>query len=234
MIHINLLPFRAARKKENVRQQVSVFLLLILIVSIGLIWYNSRLNGEIENLETQIQYTQKEVVRYNRLAKQVEELKAKVETLKKKLAVIETLDTSRDVAFRLLDTMTDMVIEKRMWFTQLEAIEKKERKAKVSRKKKAKKKKAKKADAKTEVKAEEKKEPEVNIRIAGIALDNKTVADFMTRLETSSFFTAVELVRTQKESFKQKDRDDIDLKLFEIVCRRSPLKDIYLSQKEKE
>ena len=42
-----------------------------------------------------------------------------------------------------------------------------------------------------------------NIRIKGIALDNKTVADFMTRLEVSKLFTNVNLTRLRKEKLKK-------------------------------
>ena len=40
MIRINLLPFRAARKKENIRRQVSIFLLSLAFLLIILFYYN--------------------------------------------------------------------------------------------------------------------------------------------------------------------------------------------------
>ena len=52
MIRINLLPFRAARKKENVRRQVSVFLLSFVLIIIGVFYYNMWLgnrNGSSNN-----------------------------------------------------------------------------------------------------------------------------------------------------------------------------------------
>ena len=51
MIRINLLPFRAARKKENVRRQVSVFLLsLVLVVIIAVIALQYGLIDDISRL----------------------------------------------------------------------------------------------------------------------------------------------------------------------------------------
>ncbi|MFW5810259.1 MAG: pilus assembly protein PilN, partial [Thermodesulfobacteriota bacterium] len=74
MIRINLLPYRTARKKENVRQQVTIFLLLIVLITFSLVWYNNKLNKKVEALNTQIEFTRKEVIRYNKIAKEVEEL----------------------------------------------------------------------------------------------------------------------------------------------------------------
>jgi type IV pilus assembly protein PilN len=53
----------------------------------------------------------------------------------------------------------------------------------------------------------------VNIR--GIALDNKTVADFMTRLEGTGLFSTVKLSKIQKKVMKGSS-----LKSFEIVCTK--------------
>jgi len=78
MIRINLLPYRTARKKENVRQQVTIFLLLIVLITFSLVWYNNKLNKQIEALNTQIEFTRKEVIRYNKIAKEVDDLKNKL------------------------------------------------------------------------------------------------------------------------------------------------------------
>lgn len=215
MIHINLKPYRAARKKENVRQQVIVFLLLMVFTVLGLYWYNDRLDKKIEALETQITLTEKEVARYNKIAKEVEELKQKLAILKMKLEVIENLDMNRGEAYRLLESLTTLVIEKKMWFTRLEAMEEQVRQ--VSSKSRKKGKKGKK-DPEPEV--PEIVIPDVRVTIEGIALDNKTVADFMTRLEESEFFTDVRLVNLKRETIKQKERADINLKSFQVACKK--------------
>ncbi|MBU0698711.1 MAG: PilN domain-containing protein, partial [Proteobacteria bacterium] len=58
-----------------------------------------------------------------------------------------------------------------------------------------------------------------DIKIRGIALDNKTVADFMTRLDGSKLFFNVNLQRLQQQKMK-----NMNLKNFEISCTRVPLK----------
>ncbi len=215
MIRINLLPYRTARKKENVRQQVTIFLLLIVLITISLVWYNNKLNKKVEALNTQIEFTRKEVIRYNKIAKEVEELKNKLAVLKRKLEVIEQLDMNRGRSFRILEGMTEVVIEKKMWLTGLEAIEQNVRRETKPQKGK----KGKQAET-----PEEFKRPDVNLQIQGIALDNKTVADFMTRLEEDPLFTGVRLINLQQELFKQgQGRDNIHLKKFVVACTNPPI-----------
>ncbi|MFP4347306.1 MAG: PilN domain-containing protein [Desulfococcaceae bacterium] len=134
--------------------------------------------------------------------------------LKRKLQVIEQLDMNRGRSFRILEGMTEVVIEKKMWLTGLEAIEQNVRPAKKPKKGK----KGKQAET-----TEEFKRPDVNLQIQGIALDNKTVADFMTRLEEDSLFTSVRLINLQQELFKQgKGKDNIHLKKFVVACTNPP------------
>ncbi|MBW1759808.1 MAG: PilN domain-containing protein [Deltaproteobacteria bacterium] len=58
------------------------------------------------------------------------------------------------------------------------------------------------------------------IDIKGVALDNKTVADFMTRLEGSPLFTGVNL-KTLKQ---KKQHKTSPLKSFKITCKKVSLK----------
>ncbi|MBC8200221.1 MAG: PilN domain-containing protein [Desulfobacterales bacterium] len=177
MIRINLLPFRVARKKENIRRQISIFLLSLFLITMIMIYYNIRLNSKIQDLNTRTNKTTKELAQYNKINNEIKFIKKKLELLTKKTDVIKNLDLSREDAVRLLDAMTEMVVEKRMWLNILETKEK-------------------------------------IVSIKGVALDNKTVADFMTRLEDSKLFKRVELKTTKQQKFKK----TINLKSFEITC----------------
>jgi type IV pilus assembly protein PilN len=57
------------------------------------------------------------------------------------------------------------------------------------------------------------------VKINGIALDNKTVADFMVRLEESGLFSDVDL-----NTLKQRKVRKANLKSFQISCLKKPLK----------
>ena len=54
-----------------------------------------------------------------------------------------------------------------------------------------------------------------SVEINGLALDNKTVADFMIKLEGSKLFSGVSLKTLKQQAIK-----DVILKNFEISCRK--------------
>ena len=179
MIHINLLPFRAARKKENIRRQISIFLLTFIFTAVALVYYNGTLNGSIERLETSIAKTKAELATFKKTIQEIKKIKSQLKTLENKTKVINKLNTDRKWPLTFLDTINDMIIEKRMWLTSLQMTK------------------------------------SVNITIKGIALDNKTVADFMTRLEKSKVFTSVNL-----NTINQKKIKKYNLKSFAITCKK--------------
>ena len=43
MIRINLLPYRAARKKENIRIQFNIFIGSLILVALAIFYFNSHL-----------------------------------------------------------------------------------------------------------------------------------------------------------------------------------------------
>jgi type IV pilus assembly protein PilN len=119
MIRINLLPFRAARKKENIRRQISIFLLSLAFLLIILFYYNFSLNSKIGNLDDSIKTTKAALGKYEKINKEIAKIKKKLNNLKKKLAVMDALEANRFVPVTLLDTMTRVIVPKRMWFTRL-------------------------------------------------------------------------------------------------------------------
>jgi type IV pilus assembly protein PilN len=121
MIRINLLPFRATRKKENIRRQVSIFLLSLAFMLIILFYFNFSLGSKIGNLNAKIKDTQSELDKYDKINKEIAEIKKKLDNLKKKMAVMDTLEANRFAPIRLMDTMTQVIVAKRMWFTKLQS-----------------------------------------------------------------------------------------------------------------
>jgi type IV pilus assembly protein PilN len=181
MIRINLLPFRAARKKENIRRQVSIFVLSLAFLLIILFYYNWTLGSQIGGLNADIRETKSDLEKYEKINKEIAAIKQKLSNLKKKMAVMDTLEANRFEPTRLLDTMTQVVVPKRMWFTNMES-------------------------------------KGGTVKIAGIALDNKTVADFMVRLEQSGLFSDVDL-KTLKQ---HKVGNSNNFKSFHISCVKKP------------
>ena len=175
MIRINLLPFRTERKKENVRRQVSLFLLSLILVLIVLVYYNFNLSSKIGKLNKKITNTKTDLNRYNEINQEIARIKNNLEILRKKMAVIEQLESDRHAPVQLMDTITQVLIAKRMWLTKLEV-----------------------------------KDKAVNIN--GIALDNKTVADFMVRLQKCGLFSNVNLKTLKRQEVQQSN-----LKSFQII-----------------
>ena len=183
MIRINLLPFRAARKKENIRRQVSIFLLSLVLVVIVAAWFNYLLSGKITALNKQIAETQAQVDKYNKINQEIDTIKNKLEILNKKIEVIKSLDQTRKAPVQLLDDMSKIVVEKQMWLTGLE-------------------------------------EKSENIKVIGIALDNPTIAEYMTRIESSKKYVDVRLLSINQDT----SIEGLDLKTFGISFRKAPLK----------
>jgi type IV pilus assembly protein PilN len=181
MIRINLLPFRSTRKKENIRRQLSIFLLSLAFAVVAIFGIYFLLSSQVDDLNSRIASTQAELEKYDKINREIEEIKKKLDNLNKKLTVIRELEVSRYEPVRLMDTLAQVIIEKRMWFTAL--------------------------DAKADV-----------VNISGVAMDDKTVADFMVRLEGSGLFSSVNL-----KTLRQVEIQKTNLKSFEISCQKKPI-----------
>ncbi len=147
MIRINLLPFRAARKKENIRRQVSVFLLSLVLVLIVLGWIHFYLQSKHKKITTNVAEVKKELEVLKKADREIKELRKRLQTLEQRQKVIEGLEAKRFKPVHVLDHLTQKIIPKRMWLTKLS------------------------------LKGSQ-------MELAGIAVDNNTVANFMDNIET--------------------------------------------------
>ncbi|RLB81484.1 MAG: pilus assembly protein PilN [Deltaproteobacteria bacterium] len=119
MIRINLLPYRAARSKENIRKQISIFLLSFVLLIGVLVVFNSILGSKEEKLSSKLVNVKKEVAIYKEEARQVEKIKKMLELLNKQIGVVNQLKEYREKPPKLLAKMTEMVIPGRMQLTRL-------------------------------------------------------------------------------------------------------------------
>jgi len=179
MIRINLLPFRAARKKEDIRRQVSVFVLSLVLVLIVAGYFSYYLSGKVTALNKQIQSTQAQVDKYNKINKEIDDIKKKLALLNKKIDVIQTLDLTRKAPVELLNDMSRLTVEKRMWYTELT-------------------------------------EKAGTVKVVGIALDNPTIAEYMTRLEASKTYENIKLLSIKED----KSVAGLNLKNFSISFKK--------------
>jgi type IV pilus assembly protein PilN len=180
MIRINLLPVRAARKKENVRRQVSIFFLCVLFFVVVMGYVAFHLSRNISNLTANIENAQAELTKLQAIVKQVNEIKRKLNQLEAKMDIIAMLELNRGGPVRIMDALTSLVVAEKMWLTSLT-----ENGGKMS--------------------------------LEGVAMDNKTIADFMTRIEKSPYFKVVDL-NVSKQVKLERDKK---FKRFTITCRLS-------------
>ncbi len=124
MIKINLLPFRAARQKENIRQQVSIFSLLVLLSLAGLYLLTASIDNEIEDFKKKNTAIKAQIAEYKAKADRVKQIKKDLAILEDKLNIVETLQAERKKPVELLDRFTGLVIPERMWITQMSTTSK--------------------------------------------------------------------------------------------------------------
>ena len=156
MIRINLLPFRAARKKENIRRQITIFFLSIVFAVLVMAYYAIDLNRELKGLKNKEQDLQAQLKTYEATIRKINELEKKIKEIKAKLAVIRELEKNKTGPVHLLDEIAMAVPKEKLWLTSL-------------------------------------KETGGSLKLTGTAMDNETVALFMTNLEKSEYIGTVEL-----------------------------------------
>ena len=179
MIRINLLPFRAARKKENIRRQISIYVLSVvcLVLLMGLFFLN--LNRKVTVLKEDRIAKKKELATYAETTKKINELKKKIAEIRAKLHVIKDLESKKTGPVLLLDELSMAVPKEKLWLTSLD-----ERKGILT--------------------------------LKGTAMDNDTVALFMTNLERSKHILSVDLKSTKLKNLKQYKLNVID---FDLTCK---------------
>ncbi len=117
MIKINLLPIRAARKRESVKQQLVLFAVLLIGTAVGLfLWYNA-MAKQIDDKNNQIKTTKQQIEQYKKAIGEVEKYKGLEENLARKLKIIENLIKGKTGPVRVLDRLSQ-IIPKQVWLVK--------------------------------------------------------------------------------------------------------------------
>jgi type IV pilus assembly protein PilN len=147
MIRINLQTEKQSFGKiENLISQVILFAVCLFSVLGCLHFYQSILQDDIFVLEQNATQKQAKINQYKKTIQKVKVLKKRIQTIEKKLSIIKELSFKRFNAIYLLNAITESVISKRMWFSNISF------------------------DSKM-------------VKIQGLAMDERTVTDFMKQLE---------------------------------------------------
>ena len=119
MIRINLFPFRAARIKENIRRQVTIYLLSVVFVILVVGYYFTNLTGQVKSLENERDDRKKELARYEETTAKMKTLKKTLDDVDVKLKTIGELEKGKTGPVRLLDDIAMSVPKNKLWLTSL-------------------------------------------------------------------------------------------------------------------
>jgi type IV pilus assembly protein PilN len=147
MIRINLQTEKQSYGRiENLISQIILFAISLFLVFGCLQYYYSILRGDISLLEQQATQKQVQINRFKKTIQTINVLNKRISTIEKKLSIIKTLSFKKYNAIYLLNAITESVISKRMWFSNIYYDQK-------------------------------------MVKIQGLAMDERTVTDFMKKLE---------------------------------------------------
>ncbi len=185
MIKINLLPFRATRKRADIRKQVSIFFLSIIFLFTLMAYFTLSLSSQLAASRSQEDQLRKELSKYFKITGKINELRKKTEEARSKLLVIQGLEEKKTGPVQLLDQIAMAVPRDKLWLRSLD-------------------------------------ENNGLLTLEGSAMDNNTVALFMTNLEKTDLIKSVDLKSTRLNHLKEYKADVAD---FVLTCKTSSFKE---------
>lgn len=176
MIRINLLPVKAAQKKEKLKGDLAlVFLALIITLALcGSVYMY--FDKQVQAAQAEIDQKQAEIAKLMKTIGEVNQFKKRQADLRAKLDVLETLENARSGPVYLLDELY-LALPEKVWLTSFSLAG-------------------------------------GSARIDGIGTSEEMVATFMRSLESSDYYSNVELQVTQ-----QSMQDGNKFQKFSLVAR---------------
>lgn len=111
MAGINLLPWRAERRKQKQQEFLSITALALLSAAAILIFVHLQIAARIDYQNERNKYLQSEVALLDKKIKEIEELEAKKKRLIAKMDVIQQLQSSRPEIVHLFDDLARTIPE---------------------------------------------------------------------------------------------------------------------------
>ena len=115
MIRINLLPFRAARKKENIRRQITIYALVVVLLFTVLAYYSVQLHSTLSNLKEEEKDVRAELKTYQATVNKINKLEKQIKAIKAKLTVIKRLEKNKTGPVHLLEEITIAIPKDKLW-----------------------------------------------------------------------------------------------------------------------
>jgi type IV pilus assembly protein PilN len=119
MIRINLLPVRVSKKKAAGKQQLLLFVVLVVAGYIGnFVWASTRA-AELKTVENKVRVTREEIAQLDRIIGEVKNIKDQQAALREKLDTLTRLKANRSGPVKVLDALASLT-PKRLWLTKME------------------------------------------------------------------------------------------------------------------
>ncbi|MBN1907722.1 MAG: PilN domain-containing protein [Deltaproteobacteria bacterium] len=119
MIRINLLPFRAARKRENVKRHITIYFAAVCaalaLIVISFFWLSTKLSG-LKDDENRLK---QELASYQKELQEIKDLESKIKEINSKLSIIKDLEKGKTGPVHLLSDISNAVPKDKLWLTSL-------------------------------------------------------------------------------------------------------------------
>lgn len=120
MIRINLLPVRFFRRKENIRKQVSIFVLTVIFILGAMGATYALFNREADALAIKRADLKDQVARLEQKVKEADRLKKEEATMQDRLRVIFDLEAKRRGPIQVLDEVSRRLPPGKAWLDGLD------------------------------------------------------------------------------------------------------------------
>src|SRR5437588_8481116 len=116
MIKINLLPVRAAKKREFGRQQLILFVVLLVGAAVGNYLWLNKVDSDLDDLNKRITATRTEIAQLEKTIGEVKSIKDDKKALEDKLKILDTLKKGRTGPVKVMDELATLIPQK-VWLT---------------------------------------------------------------------------------------------------------------------
>lgn len=118
MIKINLLPYRASKKRELGKQWIVLFSLTLAGTLLGNFFWMSETDKAVAALNARIKKTEEELATLNKIISEVKDIRQQKEAMTQKLDVLKKLRDGRTGPVRMLDELAT-VIPPNVWLQSM-------------------------------------------------------------------------------------------------------------------
>ncbi len=119
MIRINLLPVREWRKKEEVRQQISIYILSIILLLCIFLGISITIQKQIDSKQEKLTNLQTKIVKLKKIKADINKINIAKKRIKERFNIIEKLQANRQITVKLLDQLVTAIPIDRLSLTHI-------------------------------------------------------------------------------------------------------------------